>query len=106
LQGYRMGLRRDDQGIYTLIIDYQSSTEKSTIYEGPVPGSENGPLPEWINIRVLTYKDQLAFFANGEFVTFVEKVEKFGGTLALSVEPGTIADFDDLLIYDTTPHGQ
>jgi len=106
LQGYRMGLRRDDQGTYTLIIDYQSSTEKEIIYEGPVPGAENGALPEWIPLDALSYKEGLAFFANGEFVTFVEKAKKYGGTLALSVDPGTTADFDALMIYDTTPHGQ
>jgi len=106
LQGYRMGLRRDAQGQMTLLIEYQSSTEKTTIYEGPVPGADQGPLPEWIPLRVLTYKEKMAFFANDKFITFVEKADKFGGTLALSVEPGTTADFDALIIRDTTPHGQ
>lgn len=106
LQGYRMGLRRDEAGNFTLIIEFKTSTEKTTIYEGPVPGSDVAPLPEWINIRVLTYKEKLAFFANGKFVDFVEETNWFGGSVALSVEPGTTADFDDLKIYDTTPHNE
>ncbi|MCU0511868.1 MAG: hypothetical protein MUE40_04780 [Anaerolineae bacterium] len=52
-------------------------------------------------MRALSYRDKLAFFVNGQFVTFIENAEKLGGTLSLSVGEGTTADFDELIIRDS-----
>ena len=41
-----------------------------------------------------------------QFVAALDNAETFGGTLALGVESGTTADFDSLIIRDTTPHGE
>jgi hypothetical protein len=106
VEGYRMALSRDINGGTRLIIDYKSATSSQIFYDGAIPGADVDPLPEWIQLRVITIGDKLAFFANGRFITFVENAEKLMGTLALGVEPGTTADFDSLLIRDTTPHGQ
>ncbi len=106
VEGYRMALSRDINGGTRLIIDYQSATSSRIFYDGAIPGADVDPLPEWIQLRAITIGDKLAFFANGRFITFVEGAEKLIGTLALGVEPGTTADFDSLLIRDTTPHGQ
>ncbi len=105
VHGYRLELQRFADGSTNVVVHYVSATQQVVYYEGPVPGSESGALPEWINLTVITYKDRLAFFANGNFVLALDGVETLGGTLALGVESGTTADFDDLIIRDTTPHG-
>ncbi|MCB9451304.1 MAG: protein kinase [Anaerolineaceae bacterium] len=105
VHGYRLELERFADGSTNVIVRYVTATQQVTYYEGPVPGSESGPLPEWINLTAITYQDRLAFFANGNFVLALDGAETLGGTLALGVENGTTADFDDLIIRDTTPHG-
>ena len=107
IEGYRVGLKLDDAGNYGVIIDYKSSTEQTVIYDGPLPNQDLVPLPEdgWVELRALSYQDKLAFFVNGQFITFVENAAKLGGTLALGVDENTTADFDELWIRDTTPHG-
>ncbi len=61
-------------------------------------------LPEWITLTVITYKQRIAFFVDGHFVVAIEDALTLGGTVALGVDNGTTADFDDLIIRDTTPH--
>jgi serine/threonine-protein kinase len=106
VHGYRLELQRLADGSTHVVVRYVSATQQVVYYEGPVPGSQNSVLPEWINLTAITYEDRIAFFANGNFVLALDGAEKLGGTLALGVENGTTADFDDLLIRDTTPHGQ
>jgi hypothetical protein len=106
INGYRLTLRQARDGSVTALVDYRSATQFVTYFEGAIPGSDFEPLPEWINVSVVTFKDKLAFFANGRFLVFVDNAEQLGGTLALGVEPGTTADFDTLIIRDTTPHGE
>ncbi len=105
LTGYRLELRRNADGTTDVIVRLQGETSQETYYEGPLPGSENG-LPEWINLTAVTYKEKAAFFANGQLIVTLDNVSALGGTLALGVEAGTTADFDTLLIRDTTPHGE
>ncbi len=59
--------------------------------------------PEWTELEIITLDDQMAFFANGTLVTVLTDVEWLGGTMALGVEEGTTAHFDDLVIRDTSP---
>ncbi len=105
LNGYFVDLRRRRDGATDVVVRYESVTEQVIFYEGPIPGAEAG-LPEWINVTAITYKDKLAFFVNQRFVASVDNAAGLGGTLALGVEDGTTADFDELIIRDTTPHGQ
>jgi len=105
LTGYRLELRRNADSTTDVIVRLQRETSQETYYEGRLPGSENG-LPDWINLTAVTYKEKVAFFANGQFIVALDNVTVLGGTLALGVDPGTTADFDTLLIRDTTPHGE
>lgn len=104
VNGYRLALRRETNGDVTMIVDYQDATTQETYYEGPIPGAEDG-LPRWIELTAITFDDQLAFFANGRFLVVIDNAVSFGGTMALGVEEGTSADFDDLEIRDTSPLG-
>lgn len=106
INGYRIELRRNDDGSISVIVRYQDATQQVVYYEGLVPGSESGALPEWITIEAITYKDKVAFFANGQFVAAIDNALTYGGTLALGVNQGTTTDFDSLIIRDTTPHGE
>ena len=105
IHGYRLSLTRDPSGLTLARVELRTATENTIFYEGPIPGADVAPLPEWIPINLISYQDKLAFFINGRFVTFIENATRLGGTLALGVEPGTTADFDTLIVRDTTPHG-
>lgn len=103
LTGYRLELRRNTNGTTDVVVRLQRETSQEIYYEGPL--GEND-LPEWINLTAVTYKEKAAFFANGQLIVALDNVTVLGGTLALGVDAGTTADFDTLLIRDTSPHGQ
>jgi serine/threonine-protein kinase len=103
--GYRLELRRQPDGATQVRVSFRDGTREEVYYEGPVPGSETG-LPEWIPLTAITFKNRVAFFANGQFVAALDNAALFGGTLALGIEPGTMVDFDSLIIRDATPHDQ
>ena len=67
---------------------------------------DDAELLEWVNLTVISYEDQIAFFADGHFLGALDNTPLLGGTLALGVEDGATADFDTLVIRDTTPHGE
>ncbi|MCA9911764.1 MAG: hypothetical protein KC496_00380, partial [Anaerolineae bacterium] len=104
INGYRITLRQERDGAVRVVVDYRSSTTETVFYDDIVPGSDVEPLPDWVSITVVTLDDRLAFFANGRFIVNVENAEQLGGTLALGVGEGTTADFDSLVIRDTTPN--
>ncbi len=103
LNGYRLGLRREADGSISTIVRYQDGNRNETYYEGPIPGVD-GDLPEWINLTIITYKQRIAFFAEGHFIVAIEDALTLGGTVGLGVANGATADFDNLIIRDTTPH--
>lgn len=102
INGYRLELRRNPDGTTDAIVRYQDPNVQEVYFEGPVPGE----VGEWITIEVITFKEKAAFFVNGQFVTAIENTLTYGGTIALGVGEGVTADFDTLIIRDTTPHDQ
>lgn len=106
LNGYRVELKRNDDGSTSVLVRYVSGTERSVLYEGPLPASADGSVPEWIHVEALMLRDLIAVFANGEFVTSVDGTRALGGTIALGVDENTVADFDSLVIRDTSPHDE
>jgi hypothetical protein len=105
LNGYFYEIRRNRDGSTDFVVRYQGPTEQTTFFEGPIPGGENEVLPDWITMVAISYHDQLAFFANGRFVTSIDNAVDLGGSIALGVNEGATVDFDTLIIRDTTPHG-
>jgi len=106
LRGYFLEMRRNGDGTTDLLVRYQGTSEQTTFFEGPIPGMDDAELPEWVNLTVISYEDQIAFFADGHFLVALDNTPLLGGTLALGVEDGATADFDTLVIRDTTPHGE
>lgn len=106
IDGYRLELRRNADGTTDVVVRYVSSTQRTVLYEGPVPVSADGTLPEWIHLEALMLRDEIAFFANGQFVTTADGSLRLGGTIALGVDENTSADFDSLVIRDTSPHDE
>lgn len=104
LEGYRFEVRRNPDGSTDFIVRYVSATQREVLFEGPIPGFDE-EMPEWISLTAISYRDQLAFFANGRFLFALDNAARLGGTVALGVEENTTADFDTLIIRDTTPHG-
>jgi hypothetical protein len=103
LTGYFLEMRRNGDGTTDFIVSYQGASQRIIYFEGPLPGADDETLPEWVQLVAITYRDQLAFFANGRFITSLDNAEDLGGSLAIGVETGTTADFDTLIIRDTTP---
>ena len=106
LFGYRYSLIRDVNGDYTLTVTFQDEREQADIYSGPLPALGGEEIPEWINLKVITLGEEMAFFANDEFVHYLNKASKLTGSIALGVGDNTTADFDTFEVRDTSPHGQ
>ncbi|MBI1278328.1 MAG: protein kinase [Anaerolineaceae bacterium] len=102
ITGYKLGLHRNPDGSVSAIISYQDGNRAETYFEGAVPGAENS-LPEWTTLTVITYKQRIAFFVEGHFILAIDNALALGGTVALGVDNGATADFDSLIIQDTTP---
>ena len=105
LRGYIFEITRNPDASYGFAVRYQSATNRDVYFEGVLPGTDGTIEGEWINLLAITFEDQIAFFANGRFVVAIDNAIEFGGTVALGVEEFTTADFDTLIIRDTTPHG-
>ncbi|MBL8165933.1 MAG: protein kinase [Anaerolineae bacterium] len=106
INGYRLELWRRDDGSTDVVVRYIDSNRQEVYFEGPLPKQPAAPTPLWTVIEAITFNEQVAFFANGQFIVAVENALAYGGTVALGVEAGTTADFDTLLIRDASPHDQ
>jgi len=105
VHGYRMLLSRQDD-MNELVIEYRDASTNRVVYQQPIPGTDVEPLGEWVELKIISFEDKIAFFANDRFLTFVDNADALGGTVGLGVEENTTADFDTLIIRDTTPHGE
>jgi serine/threonine-protein kinase len=101
LEGYFLDLRRNADG-GTDVIVRQAGLGGGTLYEGPLPGEAS---PEWINLTIISFEDRVAFFANGQFLYALRDGSFTTGSLALGVIGEGTADFDTLVMRDTTPLG-
>jgi hypothetical protein len=105
VDGYRLELRHSVDGTTSAVASFVSNGEKQVYYEGPVPGLvQNGTDIDWVNLKIITLRDHVYFFANNTFIASADGRLALGGTLALGVDPATTADFDSLVIRDTSPH--
>jgi eukaryotic-like serine/threonine-protein kinase len=103
--GYIFQANRNPDGTASYVVRYQSSAENITYFDGPLPGGEEEAMGEWVKLLAVTFEDKIAFFADGRFVAALDNAATLGGSVALGVETGTTADFDSLIIRDTSPHG-
>jgi serine/threonine protein kinase/uncharacterized protein YraI len=107
LDGYRLELVRGADGTTNVRVRYIDPVQQLTLYEGPAPLPADGtPMPEWIPVEVLALDELVAFFVNGQLVYAIDDSQVWGGTVALGVDEGTSADFDTLIIRDSSPHDE
>jgi len=107
LEGYFLALQRAADGSTNVIIRDVSSTVQNVLFEGPIPLPADGSsMPEWIPVEILALDNQIAFFVNGRLVYVMDNAARLGGSVALGVDQGTTADFDSLVVRDTSPHDQ
>ncbi len=106
LLGYYVELTRNSDGTYHVQVRHHGSIDRTIFYDGPLPVSEGEQVPEWVTLLAVTYQDRLAFFVNDRFIVAIDNAEDLGGTIALGVGENTTADFDTLVIRDTSPHDQ
>ncbi len=105
VNGYKLGLHRNPDGSISTIVSYKDGSRDETYFDGAIPGVVNN-LPDWVTLTVITYKQRIAFFVEGHFILAIDDALALGGTVALGVDNGTTADFDSLIIRDTTPIGE
>ncbi len=103
LDQYRLDLFRDASGGYQVRASFLGPSEQRVLAEMEAPRDDTGGWPEWIELIILALDDRIAFFANGRLVAVDVDTTWLGGTVAIGVEEGTTAHFDDLFIRDTSP---
>jgi hypothetical protein len=105
VDGYRLELHRDADGSTTVIARF-AGDEGEIYFDGPPPEFAGGDPAQWVKLQILTLRDQVYFFVNDTYIGQGDGTLALGGTIAIGVDPNTIADFDALTIRDTSPHDQ
>lgn len=109
LDGYRVEVFRDAALQLSARLRYQNSTANVILWQGIVPAPAGGAITDWTQVEVIALGDRLALWLNGTLVYFIEgdgAARALGGTVALGVDAGVTADFDDLNVRDQSPHDQ
>ncbi|MGQ9910109.1 MAG: protein kinase domain-containing protein [Candidatus Flexifilum sp.] len=108
LDGYRVEIYRDETFRLQARLRYQDSDENLILWQGSISTAE--PLADdWTQVQIVAVRDRLALWLSGQLVYFAEGADAtraLGGTVALGVDPGVTADFDDLEVRDQSPHDQ
>lgn len=98
LNQYQMELIKGEGDVITLRARANTQLDKSVLYEAPLERTFDG----WHEFIIVTLDDKVAFFVDGRFITAIRDADLLGGTLAFGVEPNSIANFDDMVIRDTS----
>ncbi len=105
VDGYRLELHRSAGGLTTVVARF-AGDEGEIYFDGPPPEYVDGDPTQWVKLQILTLKDKVYFFVNDRFVAEGDGTLALGGTISVGVDPNTTADFDSLVIRDTSPHDQ
>jgi serine/threonine-protein kinase len=103
LNGFRLALTQDENGVLTLTADGYSIDGLQTYYQGPLPPATTPQSNGWVQLLIVTYQDKVAYFANQHFVTSLSGVKVLDGTVAIGVDKDTIGDFNDFELRDVSP---
>jgi hypothetical protein len=106
LDGFYLAVSRVSSNEYRVKAYGQALNFQPVYYDDLLPSSPDGTIPDWIPLLVVSYLDKVAFFANDHFLGFDQGVPIIGGTVALGVEQGTVADFDDFRLRDVSPESR
>ncbi len=98
LNQYQMELIKGDGDAITLRVRANTQLDKSVLYEAPLERTFDG----WHEFIIVTLDDKVAFFVDGRFITAIRDADLLGGTMAFGVEPNSVANFDDIVIRDTS----
>lgn len=98
LNQYQMELIKGEGDAITLRVRANTQLDKSVLYEAPLERTFDG----WHEFIIVTLDDKVAFFVDGRFITAIRDADLLGGTLAFGVEPNSVANFDDMVIRDTS----
>jgi serine/threonine-protein kinase len=96
LDQYRVTLLKNEAGQTVLQVGPDLATDRTPIYEVILPSTD------WVQIQIVLLDDRMAVFADGRLQAAINDLELLGGTVAVGVGPNSLAQFDDLLIRDTS----
>ncbi len=99
LDQYQIEIVSEEDGSVRVRVRPFLQGDKTYVYDELVDGAQVG---DWVEVIILAEDDQIAFFANGRALANIRPATVLGGTLAIGIEPNTVADFDDLIIRDLT----
>ncbi len=105
IDGYRLELHRETDGSTSVVARF-AGDQGEVYFDGPPPDFADGDPTQWVHLQILTLKDHVYFFVNNRYVAEGDGTLALGGTISVGVDPATTADFDSLVIRDTSPHDQ
>jgi hypothetical protein len=103
LNGYRIELTRAVDGTYTVKARIYSLEASTVYYQGDLPSVPGAATSAWTTLLIIAYQDNVAFFANGRFLANVSNATILNGSMALGVEQGATADFDQMQLREVDP---
>ncbi|MBI5958851.1 MAG: serine/threonine protein kinase [Chloroflexi bacterium] len=98
LNQYQMELIKTSADMVTLRVRSNTQLDKSVLHEAELARTFDG----WHKFVIVALDDKIAFFADGRFITAMSDTDLLGGTIAFGVEANSIANFDDVIIRDTS----
>ncbi len=103
LNGYRIELTRAIDGSYTVKARSYALESAPVYYDGEIPALPGVKPTAWTQLLIVAAADQVAYFANGRFLANVPNATILNGSIALGVEPGATADFDQMQLREIDP---
>lgn len=102
LEGFYLRLTRLSSSEYRVTATAQALAYQRVYYDSVLPVGVDGVIPEWIPLLIVSHQDRVAFFANTRLVGVDRGVPLLSGTVAIGVDDGTVADFDDFQLRDVS----
>ena len=101
LNEYEVELVKGDGGNLRVQVKSNTPNNQAVLYEKPLDATFGG----WHLLEAVALDDRVAFFADQRLLIVVRDVEQLGGTLSLRAGPNSVAQFDDMVVRDTSVSG-
>ena len=102
-EGYRFSVTLRPDGAYALTVQSQLGFEMIDHYAGTLPAAPPDLPADTLRLEAVAFMDQVAFYANGAFLTTVQSSEILGGGVGYGVGIASSAQFESFEVIDVTP---
>jgi hypothetical protein len=101
IEGLRYEITRQADSSYIVRGRLKTVNQAALYFESVLPPPAEGS-GEWAQLLVVCFEDRVAFFGNGRYIASVSGVSVLSGTIALGVEPDSIAQFTNMEMRDAS----